>query len=119
MDISKLPYCDFVIHRKLATIQPKYIILARGSAKFTAAREFELWDRLNERTRDEFQEIFNKMLDNHIRKSVNARLYISTTNPYIDFKPFLEHDTFIYSLEPQVDMSFRDYFVKGVSDEQT
>lgn len=31
MDISKLPYCDFVIHRKLSGARLRYIIPARGA----------------------------------------------------------------------------------------
>ena len=33
MDISKLPYCDFVIHRRLADTLLRYIIPARGAGK--------------------------------------------------------------------------------------
>ena len=33
MDISKLPYCDFIIHRKLVDTRLRYIIPARGAAK--------------------------------------------------------------------------------------
>ena len=119
MDISKLPHCDFIIHRKLVDAKRTYFIPARGSGKFVTTREFDQWERLNERTRDEFQEIFNEMLNNHIRKTVNSHIYISTGNPYIDFKPFLEHDSYIYSPGPLVEVSFSDYFIKGVSDEQT
>lgn len=119
MDISKLPYRDFVIHRKLADTRLRYIIPARGTAKFLTTGEFEMWDRLNERTRDCYQELFNEMLDKHIRKSVDTRLYISTINPYFNFKPFFESDTFIYSPKPPLSVCFRDYFIKGVTNEQT
>ena len=59
------------------------------------------------------------MLRNHVSKAVKSHVYISTNNPYNDFKPFPEHDTFIYSLDIKSRISFRDYFIKGVTNEQT
>lgn len=117
MDISNLPYCDFVIHRKLAGIQPEYIIRGRGSGKSwiqidedgnlvtpdmvvtkrphkSYLIDFDSWNTIKDAVEDHILELktspLDSMFDAYMQQKLYRDLHIATYNPYSNFQNYVE-----------------------------